>query len=146
MDEMISLYLYFHNKVVDFIASIEELEITPDNITKIVINEHTGTIAMGGNITVDECAITQGGLSFKVTRDTDVSQSRPFSYGTTIVTQKGDTEVEEQTSNSIVMSMIANINDFVGALNAVGATPRDCISILRAMKAADAIHATFEII
>ncbi len=137
---------YYRTNVVDFIASIEELEVMPDNIAKIVVNERTGTIVMGGNVTVDECAITQGGLSIKVTRNTDVSQPGPFSYGTTIVTSKGETEVEEQNSNSIVMSPTANINDIVGALNAVGATPRDCISILQAMKAAGAIHATLEII
>ena len=137
---------YYRTNVVEFIASIEELEVLPDNIAKIVVNERTGTIVMGGNVTVDECAITQGGLSIKVTRDTETSQPNPFSYGTTIVTSNGDTEVDEKTSNSIVMSPTANINDIVGALNAVGATPRDCISILQAMKAAGAIHATLEII
>ncbi|MBR5913166.1 MAG: flagellar basal body P-ring protein FlgI [Selenomonadaceae bacterium] len=137
---------YYRTNVVDFIASIEELEILPDNIAKIVVNERTGTIVMGGNVTVDECAITQGGLSIKVTRTKEVSQPDPFSYGTTIVTSNTETETEEQLSNSIVMSPTANINDIVGALNAVGATPRDCISILQAMKAAGAIHATLEII
>ena len=137
---------YYRMNVVEFIASIEELEVLPDNIAKIVVNERTGTIVMGGNVTVDECAITQGGLSIRVTRDTEVSQPDPFSYGTTIVTSNGDAQAEEQLSSSIVMSPTANINDIVGALNAVGATPRDCISILQAMKAAGAIHATLEII
>ena len=137
---------YYRTRVVDFIASIEEIEVTPDNIAKIVVNERTGTIVMGGNVTVDECAITQGGLSIRVTRNVDVTQPRPFSLGTTIATVNQDTETDEQLSNSIVMSPTANINDIVGALNAVGATPRDCISILQAMKAAGAIHATLEII
>ena len=137
---------YYRTNVVEFIASIEELEVLPDNIAKIVVNERTGTIVMGGNVTVDECAITQGGLSIKVTRTQEVSQPDPFSYGTTIVTSNTETETEETTSSSIVMSPTANINDIVGALNAVGATPRDTISILQAMKAAGAIHATLEII
>lgn len=137
---------FYRTRVVDFIASIEEIEVTPDNIAKIVVNERTGTIVMGGNVTVDECAITQGGLSIRVTREKDVSQPNPFSYGTTIATANENTETEEQLSSSIVMSPTANINDIVGALNAVGATPRDCISILQAMKAAGAIHATLEII
>ena len=137
---------YYRTNVVEFIASIEELEVLPDNIAKIVVNERTGTIVMGGNVTVDECAITQGGLSIKVTRNQEVTQPDPFSYGTTIVTSNTETETEEKLSNSIVMSPTANINDIVGALNAVGATPRDTISILQAMKAAGAIHATLEII
>lgn len=137
---------YFRENVVDFIASIEELEVMPDNVAKVVVNERTGTIVMGGNVTVDECAITQGGLSIRVTRNNEANQPAPFTYGTTIVTSNGTTEVDEKVSNSIVMSPTANINDIVGALNAVGATPRDCISILQAMKAAGAIHAVLEII
>ena len=137
---------YYRSNVVEFVSSIEELPVTPDSVAKIVFNERTGTIVMGGNVTVDECAITQGGLSIRVTRDKDISQPAPFSYGTTMVTRTEDVEVEEAPSSTIVMPPTTNINDIVGALNAVGATPRDCISILQAMKAAGAIHAVLEII
>ena len=137
---------YYRANVVEFVSSIEELSVTPDSIAKIVFNERTGTIVMGGNVSVDECAITQGGLSIRVTRDMEVSQPEPFSYGTTMRKYSEETEVEEQPSNSIVMPPTTNINDIIGALNAVGATPRDCISILQAMKAAGAIHAVLEII
>ena len=137
---------YYRSNVVEFVSSIEELSIIPDNVAKIVFNERTGTIVMGGNVTVDECAITQGGLSIKVSQETDVSQPSPFSYGTTMKTRTEDLEVDEQPSSTIVMPPTTNINDIVGALNAVGATPRDCISILQAMKAAGAIHAVLEII
>mgnify|MGYP002622242550 CR=1 FL=1 len=136
----------YRSNVVEFVSTIEELSVTPDTVAKIVFNERTGTIVMGGNVTVDECAITQGGLSISVTRDKTVSQPAPFSYGTTIVTRTEDVDVEEQRSNSIVIPATTSINDIVGALNAVGATPRDCISILQAMKAAGAIHAVLEII
>jgi flagellar P-ring protein precursor FlgI len=137
---------YYRSNVVEFISKIEELPVTPDNVAKIVFNERTGTIVMGGNVTVDECAITQGGLSISVKRSEDVSQPDPLSYGTTIVTRNEDVEVEEAPSTTIVMPSTTSINDIVGALNAVGATPRDCISILQAMKAAGAIHAVIEII
>ena len=132
--------------VVGFVASIEELPVVPDNVAKVVFNERTGTIVMGGNVTVDECAITQGGLSIRVQRDTDVSQPSPFSYGSTMITNTTETRTNEETSSSIVIPATTNISDIVGALNAVGATPRDCISILQAMKAAGAIHAVLEII
>ena len=137
---------HYRSNVVGFVSSIEELSVTPDSIAKIVFNERTGTIIMGGNVTVDECAITQGGLSISISREYDASQPAPFSYGSTIVTRTDNVDVEEQKSNSIVMPPTTNINDIVGALNAVGATPRDCISILQAMKAAGAIHAVLEII
>ncbi|MBO4401049.1 MAG: flagellar basal body P-ring protein FlgI [Selenomonadaceae bacterium] len=142
----IRIPLAYRSNVVDFVASIEEMPVKPDNVAKIVFNERTGTIVMGGNVSVDECAITQGGLSIRVTRDMEVSQPDPFSYGTTMRQYNEETEVVEQPSNSIVMPPTTNINDIVGALNAVGATPRDCISILQAMKAAGAIHAVIEII
>lgn len=136
----------YRSNIVQFVSSIEELPVTPDSVAKIVFNERTGTIIMGGNVTVDECAITQGGLSISVTRNNDISQPAPFSYGTTIVTKNDSVEVTEQPSSTIVMPSTTSINDIVGALNAVGATPRDCISILQAMKAAGAIHAVLEII
>ena len=128
---------FFRNDVVGFVASIESLPIMTDNIAKVV---------MGGNVTVDECAITQGGLMIKVTRDTEVDQPAPFTYGSTMVTQNDNTEVSEAPSSSIVLPATSNISDIVGALNAVGATPRDTISILQAMKAAGAIHAELELI
>ncbi len=137
---------FLRGNVVGFVASIEELPVMPDNIAKIVFSERTGTIVMGGNVTVDECSITQGGLSIKVQREVEVSQPAPFSYGTTLVTNTEDLSVDEERSSSIVIPATTSISDIVGALNAVGATPRDCISILQAMKAAGAIHAVLEII
>ena len=137
---------YFRSNVVEFVSNIEELPVTPDSVAKIVFNERTGTIVMGGNVTVDECAITQGGLSISVTRSEDISQPSPFSYGTTMIMDNEEMDVKEAPSSSIVMPPTTNISDIVGALNAVGATPRDCISILQAMKAAGAIHAVLEII
>ena len=137
---------FLRGNVVGFVASIEELPVIPDNIAKIVFSERTGTIVMGGNVTVDECAITQGGLSIKVQRDVSVSQPAPFSYGSTLVTDSTDISVDEERTSSIVIPATTSISDIVGALNAVGATPRDCISILQAMKAAGAIHAVLEII
>jgi len=138
----------YRTNVVSFISTIESLNVTPDNIAKVVFNERTGTIIMGGDVSVDECAITQGGLSIRIARDFNVSQPNPLSLGRgrTTVTPEDSTEVEEMPSSSIVLPPTTSVNDLVGALNAVGATPRDCISILQALKAAGAIHATLEII
>ena len=137
---------YFRSNVVQFVASIEELPVVPDNVAKIVVNERTGTIVMGGNVSVDECAITQGGLSIRIERTENSSQPAPFSYGTSLTVQNTDTDAREEMSSSVVMPATTSVSDVIGALNAVGATPRDCISILQAMKAAGAIHAVLEII
>lgn len=136
---------YYRTNVVEFISTIEELPITPDSVAKVVYNERTGTIIMGGNVTVDECAITQGGLSIRVTSDENAVGGGPFSVGGAVKVNNTNVDAEEQAANSIVMGPTTNVNDIIGALNSVGATPRDCISILQALKAAGAIHAVLEI-
>ena len=137
---------HFRNNLVSFVAGIEELPIMPDNIAKVVVNERTGTIVMGGDVSVDSIAIAQGGISISIETETDVSQPTPFSVGSTVVTKNGSTDVTEERANTIVLDATANVSDIVGALNSVGATPRDIISILQAIKAAGALHAELEII
>lgn len=136
----------YGNNVVAFVASLEDLPVTPDAIAKIVINERTGTVVMGSNVAVSEVAVAQGGLSIKISREKQVSQPPSFSNGTTVVTEKKTVEVDEKPSNLIVLPSSSNIGDVVNALNAVGATPRDIIAILQAMKAAGALHADLQII
>lgn len=138
-------YMY-RNSVVSFVAGLEDLYVTPDNIAKVIVNERTGTIVMGGNVAVDEVAIAQGGLSISIQKSTDVNQPPPFTLGETITTKDTDVTVTEDKANTIVLPATANVNDIVGALNAVGATPRDIISILQAIKASGALHADLEII
>ena len=140
---------FFRNNVVSFVAGIEELPVMPDNIAKVVMNERTGTIVMGGDVAVDNIAITQGGISISIETDEDVSQPMPYNMGSgakTVTTKNDNVSVSEEKANTIVLDATANVNDIVGALNAVGATPRDIISILQAMKAAGALHAELEII
>lgn len=137
---------HFRNNLVSFVAGIEELPIMPDNIAKVVVNERTGTIVMGGDVSVDSIAIAQGGISISIETEADVSQPTPFSVGSTVVTKNGSTDVTEERANTIVLDATANVSDIVGALNSVGATPRDIISILQAIKAAGALHAELEII
>lgn len=137
---------YYRGNIVGFIADIEELSVLPDSIAKVVVNERTGTIVIGGNVAVDEVAIAQGGLSISIQKNTDVNQPAPFTLGETITTKNTDTTVTEEKANTIVLPATANVSDIVGALNAVGATPRDIISILQAIKAAGALHAVLEII
>lgn len=132
--------------IVGFIAAIEELPVTPDNAAKVVINERTGTIVMGSNVTIDEVAVAQGGLSIRISPAAEVSQPEPFSAGKTVVLDKSTVEATEQKANLILLPASASVGDVVNALNAVGATPRDIMAILQAMKAAGALHAELQII
>ena len=142
----ISVPAYYKSNVVSFVAGIEDLPVVPDNAARVVMNERTGTIVMGGNVSVDECAITQGGLSINVQRNTNVNQPNPLSYGSTIVANNTKTKVKDAAGSTIVLPATASVADIVGALNAVGATPRDTISILQAMKASGALHAELVLI
>ena len=142
----VSIPSYYRGNVVSFIASLEELPIRPDNMARVVVNERTGTIIMGGDVSVDAVAITQGGITIRIQANPDVSQPGPFSYGNTVVTENPDVSVSEAKGSTIVLPATTNVSDIVGALNTVGATPRDTISILQAMKAAGALHAELEII
>lgn len=138
-------YMY-QNDLVGFVASLEDLYVTPDTIAKVVVNERTGTIVMGGNVSVDEIAIAQGSLNVNIVKSQDVNQPPPFSFGETITTRQTDVDVTEEQAHTVILSATSNVSDVVGALNAIGATPRDIISILQAMKAAGALHAELEIV
>lgn len=136
----------YQNDVVSFVAALEELEISPDSVAKVVINERTGTVVIGSNVRIDEVAVAQGGLNVKISRSTEISQPPPFSYGDTERVTNTELEVEEADASLIALPATANVGDVVNALNAVGATPRDIISILQAIKAAGALHADLQII
>ena len=85
-------------------------------------------------------------ISIHVQKRADVSQPDPLSYGSTIVANNTNVKVKDSSSSTIVLPATANVSDIVGALNAVGATPRDTISILQAMKASGALHAELQLI
>jgi flagellar P-ring protein precursor FlgI len=136
----------YRNDVVSFIANIEDLPVTPDNRAKVVVNERTGTVVIGGEVAVDEAAIAQGGLNISIVKNSDVNQPPPFSMGETVETRTTDVNAKDEAAHTIVLPATTNVNDIVGALNSIGATPRDVISILQALKASGALHADLEII
>ena len=136
----------FVQDMVSFVAAIEELRIKPDEVARVVINERTGTIVMGSNVSIDEVAVAQGGLTIKITKTRDVIQPGPFSQGRTATAPRETVKAQEANGNLLVLPSTASVGDVVAALNSVGATPRDIITILQAMKAAGALHAEMELI
>ncbi len=141
----VSIPSYYSDNIVAFVAAIEELPITPDVAAKVVINERTGTVVVGSNVTIDQVAVAQSGLTVKIGQTTNVSQPPPFSGGDTVVTKDTTVDVKEQPAGLIELPASASVGDVVAALNAVGATPREVISILQAIKAAGALHADLQI-
>lgn len=143
---VVSMPSEYQNNVVGFVAMLEELPVNPDNIAKVVINERTGTIVMGSNVTIDEVAVAQGGLSIRIAKTTDVSQPPALSGGNTVTTNNTTVNATEDVAHVMVLPATANVGDVVNSLKAIGATPRDISSILQAMKAAGALHADLQII
>ena len=134
------------NNVAKFIADIETLTVIPDMRAKIVVNEKTGTVVIGDNVTISTVAVTHGNLTITVTEGTDVVQPAPFAGGETVVTDKTDVEMTEEEVNVMLMPGNSTIGELVKALNAIGVTPRDMISIFQSIKAAGALQADLVII
>jgi len=133
--------------IAQLIASIEVLNVTPDNISRVVINERTGTVVMGESVRISTVAIAHGNLSVQIKQNFNVSQPMPFSErGRTVVTPDTQTSVEEGRAPIHVVPSGVSIGEVVKALNALGVSPRDLISIFQALKAAGALQADLEII
>lgn len=131
--------------LVGFISKVEALEIIPDAVAKVVINERTGTIVMGENVRIAPVAVAHGDLTVSITEQPYVSQPLPFAPGQTVVVPQTQVQVEEEKTHLTIIGGGVTIGQVIEGLNAIGATPRDLINILQAIKAAGALHAELEI-
>jgi len=128
--------------MVDFIAEVNSLKVTPSVEARVVIDERTGTVVFSHNVHISTVAVAHGNLSVSISTQEEVSQPEPFSEGETTDTEDVEIEVDEgQESNMLIVSQENTIEDLVTALNAIGATPRDIISIIQKIDAAGALHA-----
>ncbi len=162
--------------LVEFIASIESLDITPDTVAKIVIDERTGTVVMGENVGISTVAVAHGNLNIEINVAKEILQPIPLSeqsliqptkvprgrpaerYGTAgtyggvrdknlkeyeepLVAIEVDLSATETGDQLMIVPAGVDIHEVVRALNAIGVTPRDMISILQAMKEAGALQA-----
>jgi flagellar P-ring protein precursor FlgI len=137
----------YKGNTVALVTTIEGLGVTPDSVSKVIINERTGTVIMGENVRISTIAIAHGNLSIQVSETPQVSQPLPFSRGgETVVTPESQVQVEEGKNPLFLVESGVSIGEVVKALNALGVTPRDLISIFQALKAAGALQAELEII
>lgn len=132
--------------MVGFVTQIESLEIQPDNIAKVVIDEVAGVIVMGDNVRISTVAVQQGNLTVSVQESPTVSQPNPLAGGTTQVVPQSTVTVSEETGKQLLtLKDGASLASLVKALNTLGVTPRDMISILQTIKAAGALQADIEV-
>ena len=137
----------YRGNTVQFVTMIESLGVTPDMVSKVVVNERTGTVIMGENVRIATIAIAHGNLSIQINESQDVSQPLPFSRGgQTVVTPESEIVVQEGKNPIYLVESGVSIGEVVKALNALGVSPRDLIAIFQALKAAGALQAELEII
>lgn len=132
---------------VAFISRLENLMVTPgEQAARVIVNARTGSVVMNQRVALQNVAVAHGNLTVTVGTDTTVSQPPPLSGGQTAVTQQSRVGIDNQEVNFVNISASASLSEVVNALNAIGATPTDLVSILQAMKAAGALRAELEVI
>lgn len=137
----------YRGRSVELVALIENLGVTPDMVSKIIINERTGTVIMGENVRIATIAIAHGNLSIQVNTQENASQPMPFARrGRTVVTSDREMIVEEGRNPLFLVESGVSLGEVVRALNALGVSPRDLIAIFQALKAAGALQAELQII
>jgi flagellar P-ring protein precursor FlgI len=136
----------FRGNLVPLVAELEQIHIKPDNKARIVLAERTGTVVMGENVRISPVAIAHGNLSVQIKESKNVSQPTPFSQGETTVTDESKVNVTEENQKLLLLPEGANLGEVVKALNAIGVSPRDLITVFQAIEACGALQAELEII
>lgn len=158
----------FREHVVEMVATLESLEVTPDMVAKVVLNEKTGTVVIGENVRISTVAIAHGNLSIQIKENIIISQPSPLAPappegatteqleledgvvtapgGQTVVAPETEVSGQEEMNRLLVIPTGSTIGELVRALNAIGVTPRDLITIFQSIKAAGALHAELELI
>ncbi len=128
------------------LARIENLSVAVHRRAKVVVNERTGTVVMGKEVRLGAVSILHGNLSIEVTTQLEVSQPNPLSGGKTVVTPSTAIKADDGPARRIELTEGASIEQLVNGLQKIGATARDVIAILQAIKAAGALEADLEVI
>lgn len=136
----------FRNRETDFIARIENLQIQGHTSNRVIINERTGTIVVGGEVTLSPATILHGALVVEIQTSFNVSQPQPFSQGHTQVVPEVSVKATEERPKPITLSNGATVEQLAKALTSIGATARDIIAILQSLRAAGSLEADLEVI
>lgn len=127
---------------VEFIAHLGSIEMQPDTLARVVINERTGTIVATSNVRLSRVAISHGSLTITVSSTLGVSQPGPFSPGgETVVVPSTETEVEESRGGFRLVDDSPSIERLATALNALGVSTREMMAIFQTLKSSGALQA-----
>ena len=132
--------------VAALLDKVEGVEVEVFPRARVVVNERTGTVVIGGTVRLQPVSILHGGLSVNVVSRVEVSQPNAMAAGTTQVVQQTTVEAQDKPVNRIELKDGATVEDLVEELQRTGAGARDVISILQAMKEAGALEADLEVL
>jgi len=132
--------------VPELLARVEAIEVPFYPRAKVTVNERTGTVVIGGTVVLQPVSILHGGLSVNVVSEFQTSQPNPFAQGTTQTVQQTRVETRDKPVSRIELKQGATVDDLVRNLQTIGASARDVISILQAMKSAGALEAEIEVL
>jgi flagellar P-ring protein precursor FlgI len=134
------------DRPMEFLAAALTVPVQPTAPARVVLNERTGTVVMGGDVRVSGVSITHGNLTIAIATRFGVSQPAPFSEGETVVTPESEVVATEEEGQTLNLEEGSRVADLVAALNKMGVTPRDMIAIFEALRAAGALHADLVVI
>lgn len=126
---------------VQFLAEVGLYEIKPDVVARVVINERTGTVVIGENVSITPSSVTHGNLYLRVSENTQISQPNPFAQGVTAGVPRTQVGAAEEKARLLVLPKATTVADVAKAFNTLGVTPRDLIAIFQGLKEAGALHA-----
>ena len=128
------------------LARVENLAVSVHRRAKVIVNERTGTVVMGKDVRLGAVSILHGNFSIEIATELAVSQPAPLSKGQTTITPQTNLRTEEAPARRIELSEGTSVEQLVNGLQNIGATARDVISVLQAIKAAGALEADLEVI
>jgi flagellar P-ring protein FlgI len=123
-----------------FAAALDSIRVSPVESDRVIVDERTGTVVVGGQVTIGHAAITHGSLTITVSPRVMISQPAPFSGGTTSVAKTASVKVKETGGPFFLTPEGASVEQIAATLSAVGAKPEDVISIFEGLRAAGALH------
>ncbi len=142
----VSLPARYAGDPVDFLADAGDLSLDADQVAKVVVNERTGTVVMGGDITLASCAIAHGNLSITIATQNVVQPASPFSKTQPQTQSNTRISAAEGDKKLVYISGAATLAQVVRALNTIGVSPRDLIAIIQALRESGSLQAEVEII
>jgi flagellar P-ring protein precursor FlgI len=131
----------YEARLVDFVAALEDIEVTPLRKARVVINERTGTIVAGGDVRLAPVAVVHGSLTIVVKETPTASQPNALAQGTTVVAPHTEIEASEGNRSIVYVPAAPTLADVASALGTLGLSPREMASVLQALRGAGALEA-----